>query len=288
VETLARTLNDLARAKVGALIVIRGRDLIARHTEGGVEVQGRLSEALLKSIFDPHSIGHDGAVVIEGNVVDRLGCHLPLSKELEKLPGRGTRHAAALGLTERVDALCLVVSEEQGDVSVAQGGEIRKVVDTADLVDALETFYDQTAPVQSAKVWSDLLRRNSREKALALALSVALWAFFVQRSQPVERDWPVKVGYTLLPNELEVVAIEPDEAQVRFRAARREFDFLEPSDVRLELQLLDANPGQTLRYITARDLIHPAPLVPVGIEPREVKFQIRLRQLSTNRAPVID
>jgi len=285
VETLARTLNDLARARVGALVVIRGRDLIARHIEGGVEVQGRLSEALLKSIFDPHSIGHDGAVLIEGNTIDRLGCHLPLSKELEQLPGRGTRHAAALGLAERSDALCLVVSEEKGDISVAQGEEIRPLVDTADLVDALETFYDRTAPAQSAKVWSDLLRRNSREKALAVALSITLWAFFVQQSQPVERALEVEVGYTLLPNELEVTEIEPAVATVRFKAPRRAFEFLDDSDIRLELQLLDAGPGQTLRYVTARDLTHPASLVPVGIEPREVKFQIRL---STNRPPVIE
>ena len=62
VETLARTLSDLARAKIGALIVIRGHDSIARHLNGGEEVKGLLSEPLLKSIFDPHSIGHDGAV----------------------------------------------------------------------------------------------------------------------------------------------------------------------------------------------------------------------------------
>ncbi|MGA1238585.1 MAG: diadenylate cyclase, partial [Limisphaerales bacterium] len=277
VETLARTLTDLARARVGALVVIRGRDLIARHVEGGVEVQGRLSEALLKSIFDPHSIGHDGAVVIEGNVVDRLGCHLPLSKELDQLPGRGTRHAAALGLAERTDAMCLVVSEEHGDISVAFGGELRRVEDAADLVDKLETFYDRTGPAQSSKVWFDLLRRNSREKALAVGLSVTLWAFFVQRSQLDERAIEVKVGYTLLPNDLQVISTEPPVAHVRFRAARRDFEFLEESDVRLELQLLDAISGTTLRYITARDLTYPSTLVPVGIEPREVVFEIQPR-----------
>lgn len=277
VETLARTLSDLSRARVGALVVIRGRDVIARHIEGGVEVQGRLSEALLKSIFDPHSVGHDGALVIEGNVVDRLGCHLPLSKELEKLPGRGTRHAAALGLAERSDALALVVSEEQGDISVARGGEIRSVADTTDLVDELETFYDQTAPERSTKVWRDLLRRNSREKALALALSLSLWVFFVQQSQPVERAFDVKVGYTLLPDGLQVVSIDPPTARVRFRGARREFEFLGPQDVRLELELSGARQDEQLVYIDARNLTFPASLVPVGIEPRQVRVDLEAR-----------
>ncbi|MCU0580760.1 MAG: diadenylate cyclase [Desulfobacterota bacterium] len=80
VEILTRSLSDLARAKIGALVVIRGKDPIARHLEGGEEVQGLLSEVLLKSIFDPHSLGHDGAVVIDG---DRIGAPSPW-------PGTGT------------------------------------------------------------------------------------------------------------------------------------------------------------------------------------------------------
>ena len=123
VEVLARTLGDLARARIGALVVVRGHDMIARHLEGGEVVEGRLSEPLLKSIFDPHSLGHDGAVVIEGDRIERLGAHLPLSKNLDKLPRSGTRHAAALGLSECSDALCLVVSEERGTISIARRGE---------------------------------------------------------------------------------------------------------------------------------------------------------------------
>jgi len=133
VDILVRTVGDFARARTGALLVIRGHDVIARHLDGGEEVDGRLSEPLLKSIFDPHSIGHDGAVVIEANRIGKLGCHLPLSRNLEKLPGRGTRHAAALGLAELSDALCIVVSEERGTICVARGGEIRLLSDPSAL-----------------------------------------------------------------------------------------------------------------------------------------------------------
>lgn len=280
VETLARTLSDLARARVGALVVIRGRDFIARHIEGGVEVQGRVSETLIKSIFDPHSIGHDGAVVIEGNILDRLGCHLPLSKELEKLPRRGTRHAAALGLAERTDALCVVVSEERGDISVARSGEIRTVADAAELADVLESFYDETDPERRPIKWWDFVRHNSREKALSLALSVTLWMFFVHQSQMVERPYEVPVSYTLLPSQLEVAMIEPPTVRVRFRGARRDFEFLRPSDLRVEIPLVDGRAGKQLKEIMAQNLTHPPPLIPVDIEPREVVFEVNTR---TNR-----
>ena len=95
VEVLVRTLVDLAREKTGALVVIRGRDLIVRHLQGGQECDGILSESLLKSIFDAHSIGHDGAVVIEGNKIAQFSVQLPLSKNLKK--SRERRNQTCLG-----------------------------------------------------------------------------------------------------------------------------------------------------------------------------------------------
>src|SRR3970282_1124630 len=86
-----------------------------------------LSEPLLKRIFDPHSIGHDGAVIIENGKITMFSAHLPLSKNFQQLRYHCTRHAAALGLTEFTDALCLVVSEEQGAISVARNGILKQV-----------------------------------------------------------------------------------------------------------------------------------------------------------------
>ena len=198
VEILSRTLGDLARERIGALVVLRGADPINRHLDGGEAVDGRLSEPLLKSIFDPHSLGHDGAVTIENDRIVKLGCHLPLSKNLDKLPRSGTRHAAALGLSERGDALCLVVSEEHGTISVARRGNIRLVPGTVELAALLEAFYDEVAPQGPSRPWEDLVRKNSREKAIALVLSVALWIVVVHRSQPVRQTFTVPVQYGLL------------------------------------------------------------------------------------------
>jgi DNA integrity scanning protein DisA with diadenylate cyclase activity len=115
---------------MGALIVIPGRESIERHTEGGIEIDARLSEPLLLSLFDPNSPGHDGAVVIQGSRISAFAVHLPLST----VPaGRGTRHAAALGLAERCDALCVVVSEERGTISLAREGAIRPIANEAQL-----------------------------------------------------------------------------------------------------------------------------------------------------------
>jgi len=275
VEVLTRTLGDLARERIGALIVLRGSDVINRHLEGGEGVDGRLSEPLLKSIFDPHSIGHDGAVTIENEQIVRLGCHLPLSKNLHKLPRSGTRHAAALGLSERSDALCLVVSEERGTISAARRGDIRVVPGTAELASLLEEFYDEVAPENRARPWEDLIRKNSREKAIALLLSIVLWIVVVHRSQEIRQTFTVSVQYGLLAPDLSVTKIRPENVRVTFSAPRKEFTFFRSQNVKLFLNLSDAtSPGQLTIPITSSDLSYPNMLYLDDIEPRQVELTI--------------
>ena len=282
VEVLARTLADLARVKIGALVVIRGRDQLARHVTGGEDVQAVLSEALLKSIFDPHSLGHDGAVIIEGDRIDRLGVHLPLSTNLEKLPRQGTRHAAALGISERTDVLSLVVSEEHGTISATRRGQIWVVPDAAALVSLLEAFYQEVAPPPEPRPWGAFFRQNNREKVVALALSITLWIALVHRSQEVRRSYVIKVNYGLLPSGLTVTEITPASVRVTFSGERRDFDFLRPDDIKLMLQLWDARKGRHEVPITSRDVSYPKDLNLKDIEPREVRLDIIEKAASTN------
>ena len=109
------------------------REPIESHVEGGIALDGRLSEPLLLSLFDPSSPGHDGAVILRGAQIERFAVHLPLSVNRAALGPGGTRHAAALGLSERCDAICIVVSEERGTVSVARDGLLRVLARPQDL-----------------------------------------------------------------------------------------------------------------------------------------------------------
>jgi diadenylate cyclase len=274
VDILARTLGDLARAKIGALVVIRGKDSFARHLNGGEEVKGLVSEPLLKSIFDPHSIGHDGAVVIDGHLIDKLGCHLPLSTNFEKFPRSGTRHAAALGLSERSDALCLVVSEERGTLSVARHGDIWNVATTAELADVLEAFFDEIAPPAGRRSWTRFLLRNYREKVASLLLAVSLWIVVGYSAQQLQRTFEVPVTYSPLPSNLILSDIEPNKVLVTLSGQRKAFAFLRPYDIKVVLQLWDAKKGRHRFSITNRDLFYPAGLELEDIQPRQVLVDI--------------
>src|SRR5919106_5454924 len=118
VDTLTEATAHMASLKTGALIAIRGREPWASQIHGGIELGGAVSAPLLYSIFNPDTPGHDGAVLIEDDRLTRFAAHLPLAEELPEVSRYGgTRHAAAVGLSQECDALVIVVSEERGTIS---------------------------------------------------------------------------------------------------------------------------------------------------------------------------
>ena len=179
VEIVMTSVAEFAQEKIGALIVLHGRDPLDRHLDGGWDLNGELSAALLESIFDSHSLGHDGAVVIDGEKLTRFGCHLPLSKEFSKITNLGTRHTAALGMSERTDALCIVVSEEKGTITLARDGQLETIHDLQTLQDRLERFVSEKAPRPAKQNIVTFFSHNLREKAIALAMSILMWLFFI-------------------------------------------------------------------------------------------------------------
>lgn len=179
VEMLVRAVSDFARDKIGALIVLQGKDPLDRHVEGGWDLNGNLSEALLESIFDSHSLGHDGAVLVEDGKVTKFGCHLPLSKDFAKVTNLGTRHTAAMGLSERTDSMTIVVSEEKGTIAVALAGELRTLHDLRELQEIIGSFVAAKAPKAPEQSMQEFFRHNMREKLIALGVSVLMWLFFI-------------------------------------------------------------------------------------------------------------
>jgi diadenylate cyclase len=120
---ISQAAQTLAKSKTGALIVIARRTGLAEDVESGKQLDARVSTPLLLNIFFPNSPLHDGAVVIQGERIVAAGVTLPLSEGVETYQ-LGTRHKAALGITENSDALAIVVSEERGTISVAFNGKL--------------------------------------------------------------------------------------------------------------------------------------------------------------------
>jgi len=129
VDRVVRASSFLSERQIGGLIVIERSQSVDGVVEGCVLIDSLVSVELLITIFNPLSPLHDGAVVIRGDRVVYASCILPLSKS-SKLPKKyGTRHRAALGISEETDALCVVVSEETGEISLAVDGKLQRNLD---------------------------------------------------------------------------------------------------------------------------------------------------------------
>lgn len=126
IATLARAAVILSRKRVGALVAIEGATGLREFVESGTKLDARLSTELLLSIFTPSSPLHDGAAIVRGALVEAAGCFLPLSDNVLTESHLGTRHRAAIGLSEQTDAVVLVVSEETGIISVARTGKLSR------------------------------------------------------------------------------------------------------------------------------------------------------------------
>ncbi len=174
-------VDDLAKKKIGALIILAGKFHLEGLLEGGWILGGQISTPLLLSIFDPSSPGHDGAVVIENNLIKRFGAHLPLAENFQRFGDLGTRHRSALGLAQKTDALIIVVSEERGTISLARNGSIEQLSDIAVLQKTIDNFVKEKFPAQKAPL-RNVFTRNIAEKAVSLALAVAFWLLFIFRN----------------------------------------------------------------------------------------------------------
>lgn len=145
VDELVEAVDQLARTKVGAIIAVENEVGLDEYARTGSPVRARVSAEMLTTIFTPHSPLHDGAVIIVGDHIEAAGAILPLSQTPVRDKSLGTRHRAALGLSEESDALVIVVSEETARISVAQGGRLEVGVDVDRLRELLEGSLAETS-----------------------------------------------------------------------------------------------------------------------------------------------
>ncbi len=125
-EELTGAAFQMAEKKIGSLIVLERDVGLGDYLDMGIDVDSRLSAEMLISIFNPSSPVHDGAAIIRNGRISRVGCFLPLTKDPEISKSLGTRHRAAIGLTEETDAVVIVVSEETGEVSMVADRSIER------------------------------------------------------------------------------------------------------------------------------------------------------------------
>ncbi len=276
VDTMVRALAHLAEQRRGALLVLPGREPVDGHTEGGLSLGADITEPLLLSLFDPHSPGHDGAIVVSGDKLAYFSVHLPLSTDHAQLGQRGTRHAAALGLSERTDALCIAVSEERGTISVAEDGRLRTLATPQELGSEIRRFFQRLAPDRAER--PARFRRvlgHWREGLVAVPVAGVLWALAIPGATIVELEREIPVSVAGLPPTYEVESVEPEALRVRLSGRRRDLYFLGPEDLAVRVDAILVDLGRRSFVVTPANVTRPDGVEVRAVEPDRVRLSLR-------------
>lgn len=164
VDELINAAFTMSKPKTGALIVIERNENLAYIEKTGILINGIVSSQLLINIFEHNTPLHDGAVLIRGNTIVSATCYLPLSENMRISKDLGTRHRAAIGISEVSDSVTIVVSEETGRVSVAVGGNLIKVNDGEELKKELSVLLEDGKEDKKVSLLSKLLKGRGNDK----------------------------------------------------------------------------------------------------------------------------
>ncbi|WP_244896572.1 diadenylate cyclase CdaA [Falseniella ignava] len=157
IEELEKSLYYMSRRKIGALISIEGTDSLEEYVATGIPLKAETSNQLLINIFIPNTPLHDGAVIIKDFKIMAASCYLPLSNSTHIPKELGTRHRAAIGLSELTDAVTLIVSEETGDISIAVGDELYRGIQGEELTDLLMKYLYTNDEEAQETLWNQII-----------------------------------------------------------------------------------------------------------------------------------
>ena len=144
ISEIIRALQNMSKNDVGAIVVLSTGNVPSQILDSGVRLDSDISSELIESVFFPKTPLHDGAMIINGTKIVAAGCFLPLSQNVDNIPkDLGTRHRAGIGVTETIDVISLIVSEETGIISIARAGKITRYADSEALKRTLARYYWQ-------------------------------------------------------------------------------------------------------------------------------------------------
>jgi diadenylate cyclase len=280
VQGFSQGAFTLAEKKIGALLIIERQDRVEQWITGGQELEAQPGREILLTVFQKDSPLHDGAMVLRNGRVTLVACYLPLSSD-EDLPKEwGTRHRAAMGLSEKCDALVVVVSEEKAEVTFVFQKKATPLVSPDQLSLYVQETLQPVSPPRPGwkKLGISLLLHRWKAKAGTLALVLALWLLLAgQQNFEVALTLPLEVRN--IPAEMEIVDPMDPQVRIRVRGLRKDSGTLTGKNVRVELDLSAAAAGRRTFPITREEILLPNERVSiVSVEPSQMTFRFQQKR----------
>lgn len=241
VQEIVKGCCSMAKVKTGVLLVIEHNTILSMYEETGIPVNADITAQLLINIFEKNTPLHDGAVLIRDNKIVSATCYLPLSENMSIDKSLGTRHRAAIGLTEVADATVVVVSEETGGISIAHDGELKRELTREQLQEELKNI--QSSKVTQNKTEKCSIFNNIGLKIVSLMGTLILWLAVMSAVNPVVSTTihNIKVG---VENESAISELgktyeilSGDTVSAKVTARKSDIDQLTSSDIKVTADL---------------------------------------------------
>ncbi len=233
---IVQSALQLAKSRTGALLVLERRDRLGPYLREGFALDGRFNPTIVETIFAKQSPMHDGAAIIRGNRIARVGAFLPLT-EKEGLPQHyGTRHRAAIGLTEVSDAVVLVVSEERGEVSLVHRGRVEVLHESQLLNEALSRLLLGIDPQRKQRSRRQLWPAHVAGLLLSFLLVSAVWGIYSGRQLSLITITS-PIDFRNIPDNLVLMNASAEKVEVQITGKRRLVSGLQPEQVGVFLNL---------------------------------------------------
>lgn len=272
-RAIAEAAARLASSRTGALIVVLGQDLVSGLVTGGVRVGAAVTKELLEAIFQKTSPLHDGAVVIAADRLIEATAILPLTERQDVPLVYGTRHRAGLGLSERTDALVIVVSEERGEVTLMHGGRARLIESAEQLAQLLQT--SQRRPRVQWRVRAfRLLLSDARLKLISAGVAVMLWAISITATGSTIRIVSVPVEFSDVPRGLTVVEQSAPRMTLQLRGSSWLINYGDLSRLVVHFSLRNAQEGAQHFRVGAENVGLPPGIVLDAVSPPDLSVRL--------------
>jgi uncharacterized protein (TIGR00159 family) len=272
-QSISQAIFALAEKRVGALLVFLRKNSLDHLVQDGVYIGAQFSQELLFSIFENKSALHDGAVIMDGSQIEMAAAFLPLTMQQSIPLQYGTRHRAALGLSERSDAVVVVVSEERGVVSVVREGFIREIAGPERLARRLEILLEDEPKKQKSNGVLRQLGRDLTVKAGFLLLALFIWLFFAGEKESLI-SFTTPIEFRNFPRNYELLSISADRAEIQISGSRRLLLQLKPDQIGLSLNMENIKSGKNTFSLTRKNLSMPPGLDVIKISPNQLTIEL--------------
>ncbi len=268
-QDIAETLFRMAANRTGALIVFQGNESLQDLMTNGVIINSEISPQMLESIFYDGAPLHDGAALINNGRIEKAACHLPLSTNPAVPQHLGTRHRAALGLSERSDAVTVVISEERGEVSLVTAGSLQRMSTPTDLILKLDTLLhiktDKPRITQQQRFFSNMLPKAS----LLLGVCVFWVLITTRQGQITTITAPVRLHG--VPDDIVLLRTLPEDVTVQIKSMSSLTPPPSKLDLTAEVDASKITEGTTALRVNHSDITAPSGMIITTVSPASIR-----------------